>query len=140
MNHLYMDMPGLANQQEPTYNSFVLTQDVVWKTSLEWWLIGMNGERESGKSVLVVRLDDEILTIVALSFSLVLLKYFFTYPVEPQLQWFLTQKDWVKIYCSGLPHHEALSKIAKALFTLYSTCGSPQIPNKKPSLLPSNYF
>ena len=35
------------------------TQDVVWKSYREQWMIGMDGERESRKSVLVERLDDD---------------------------------------------------------------------------------
>ena len=46
-----MDMPDLANQQERTYISFVRTQDVVWQTYQERWMIGMNGERERVKKI-----------------------------------------------------------------------------------------
>ena len=57
---LHMDVPGLADQQEPTYNSAVRTQGVVWKTYRERWMRGTNGERErkSRKSVLAARNDD----------------------------------------------------------------------------------
>ena len=40
-----MDVPVLANQQELIYTTSVRTQDVVWKTYWEQWMIGTNGER-----------------------------------------------------------------------------------------------
>ena len=46
-------MPVLADQQEIIYISYVQTQDVNWK-SWESWMIGMDEERESGKSILSV--------------------------------------------------------------------------------------
>ena len=52
------DLPVLADQQELTYNSLVWTQDVAWKTYGERWVRRTNSERDSGKSVLAVRLDD----------------------------------------------------------------------------------
>ena len=58
-----MDMSELADQQELIYISSMWTQDVVWKIYLEWCMIGMNGESESGKSMLVVWLDDEKLIL-----------------------------------------------------------------------------
>ena len=42
---LHMDVPVLADQQELTYNSSVRTQNVVWKTCRERWMIGTNDER-----------------------------------------------------------------------------------------------
>ena len=54
----HIDVPALAKPQELTYNSFVQTQNIVWKTYREWWMIGTKGEGESGKSVVVVWLDD----------------------------------------------------------------------------------
>ena len=57
---LNIDMPGLANQQELIYISSVWTQDLVWRTCWEKWMIGTDGKRESGKSVLSVQLDDII--------------------------------------------------------------------------------
>ena len=66
-----MDAPVLADQQELTYTRSVRTQDVVWKTCQELWMIGTNGvcvcvrerererERESRKYVLASRLDDD---------------------------------------------------------------------------------
>ena len=53
-----MNVPTLAEQQEPNYNSFVVTEDVVWNTSPERLMIGTNGERESWKSMLAAQLDD----------------------------------------------------------------------------------
>ena len=60
---LHMDMPALANHQELIYISSVWTQDVVWKTCQERWVIGTDGERErekeSRKSVLSAWFDDD---------------------------------------------------------------------------------
>ena len=56
---LHMDVPVLADQQEPIYISSVQTQDVVWKTYQERWMIGTDGKRESGKSKLAAWLDDD---------------------------------------------------------------------------------
>ena len=47
------------DQLEPTYNSSVLTQDVVLKTCQKQWMIGRGGERGSGISVLMARYDDD---------------------------------------------------------------------------------
>ena len=43
---IYTDMPELADQQELIYISSVQTQDIVWKTCQEQWMIGMDEERE----------------------------------------------------------------------------------------------
>ena len=61
-----MDVPVLVDQQELIYISCAWTQDVVWKTCQEQWIIETYGERErerererqSGKSALSARLDD----------------------------------------------------------------------------------
>ena len=59
---LYMDAPVLANQQELI--CLVGTLDAVWRTWLEPWVIGKDGERETEKSMLIVWLDnDDILYI-----------------------------------------------------------------------------
>ena len=51
----------LADQQEFINISSVQTHDIVWKTWQEQWRIRMDGERESGKSVLsAVWLDDYV--------------------------------------------------------------------------------
>ena len=43
-----------------TYQHQLCTNiDIVWRTSRERWMIGTNGERESGKSLLAVRHDDD---------------------------------------------------------------------------------
>ena len=54
----YMDVPALVYQQELIYISPVRTQNIVWKTCRERWMIGTGEEREPGKSVLSGRLDD----------------------------------------------------------------------------------
>ena len=68
---LHMDVPVLVDQQELIYISSVRTQDVIWKTYRERWIIGIERERErekerecerereSGKSALFGRLDDD---------------------------------------------------------------------------------
>ena len=58
--HLHMDVPVLADQQELANNISLRTQDVVLKTCQKQCVIGMNSKRESGKSVLAVRFDDDI--------------------------------------------------------------------------------
>ena len=55
---LHTVVPVLADQQELIYISSVRTQDVVWKTCQERWIIEMDGGRDSAKSVLSARLDD----------------------------------------------------------------------------------
>ena len=54
-----MDVPVLADQQELIYISSVRTQDVVWKTCQEQWMIGMDEEKESGKFVISAQFDDD---------------------------------------------------------------------------------
>ena len=58
------NVPVLAAQQEFIYISSVRTQDVVWKTFRKRWMIRIDGELESEKSVLSVRLDDDMHTRV----------------------------------------------------------------------------
>ena len=41
----------LVDQQELTLNRSARTQGVVYNTCQEWWLIGMDVERESKKSL-----------------------------------------------------------------------------------------
>ena len=53
-----MDVPVLADLQELLYIGSMGTNDVVWKTCRERWAIGRI-ERESGKSVPTVRLDND---------------------------------------------------------------------------------
>ena len=45
-----------TDQQARTYQQQLCT-DTVWRTCEEWWMIGMDGERESSKSMLAVWLD-----------------------------------------------------------------------------------
>ena len=54
-----MAVQVLADQQELIYVASVQTQDVIWKTIRGRWIIGADGKRESGKSVLSVRLHDD---------------------------------------------------------------------------------
>ena len=54
-----MDMPVLVNQQRLSFNSFVWTLDDDWRTNQEQWMIGLDGKRESGKSVMSALLDDD---------------------------------------------------------------------------------
>ena len=58
-----MDSPMLADHQEQIYISSVRTQDVVWKTCRERWMIGTDREKQSEKPMLLVRLDDDDDTI-----------------------------------------------------------------------------
>ena len=47
------------DQHEHTFSSYVRIRDVVLKTYLGRWTIGMSGERGSGISMLPVRYDDD---------------------------------------------------------------------------------
>ena len=49
-----MDVQELVDRQELIYISFV-----IWKMFRERWMIGTDGKRESGKSALWARIDDE---------------------------------------------------------------------------------
>ena len=52
---LHMDVPVMADQQRLIYTSSVRTQDETW----ERLMVGMDGERESGNSMLLTWLDDD---------------------------------------------------------------------------------
>ena len=56
---LHIDVPVLADLQELIYIRSVQTQDVVLKTCLEQRIIGRVGERESGKYMQSLWLDDD---------------------------------------------------------------------------------
>ena len=47
------------DQLEPTYSSYVKTQDVTLKTCRRRWMIGISDKRGSGISVLAARHDDD---------------------------------------------------------------------------------
>ena len=52
-------MQGLVDQKELTFNSSVGTQDEDYQTCQEWWMIGIDRERESGKAILSASFDDD---------------------------------------------------------------------------------
>ena len=54
--YIYICMTG---HHIHTYNSSLLTQNAFGKTYRQRWMIGTDGVRESGKSVLAVRLGDD---------------------------------------------------------------------------------
>ena len=54
-----MDVALLAVLQGLTYINSVQTLDIVERTFQEWWMIGMDGERESGNSMLPSWFDDD---------------------------------------------------------------------------------
>ena len=54
---LHMSTPVLVYQQELIHISSVWTLDVVWRICWEWWMIGMDREKESGNSILSASLD-----------------------------------------------------------------------------------
>ena len=56
---LHMDEQRQDDQLEPTYNSSVPIQDVDLKTCQKRWTIEKGGGRGSGRSVLMVRHDDD---------------------------------------------------------------------------------
>ena len=54
-----MDVHVVTDQKEFIFIISEWTQDVVWKNCQERWMIGMYGERGSGKYVLSAHLDDD---------------------------------------------------------------------------------
>ena len=56
---LQMDEQKQDNQLEPTYNSSVLIQAVTLKTYWKRWMIEKGNGKGSGRSMLVVRQDDD---------------------------------------------------------------------------------
>ena len=56
---LHMDLPVLAEQQELIYICSMRTQNVVWMTCRERWVIGTDGEMKSKKFLLLAWLDDD---------------------------------------------------------------------------------
>ena len=54
-----MDEQRQDDQLEPTYNSSVLIQDVALKTNRKRWTIEKGDGKGSGRSVLMVRHDDD---------------------------------------------------------------------------------
>ena len=65
-----MDEQRQDDQLEPIYNRSVPIQDVALKTYWERWTIETGGERESGRSVLGVRHDDDDIFIKKCHISL----------------------------------------------------------------------
>ena len=55
---LRMDMPVLTDQPKLTFIRSVPTLDAAYRTYIEQWLIGKNGERKSRESMLSANLDD----------------------------------------------------------------------------------
>ena len=55
-----MDEQRQDNQLEPIYNSSVMIQDIALKTSREQWTIETSCERRSGRSMLAVQHDDDL--------------------------------------------------------------------------------
>ena len=56
----YMADQKLDDQLEHTYSSYVMIRDVALKTFQRRWMIGRNGERGSGLSMLAIRHDDDV--------------------------------------------------------------------------------
>ena len=54
---LHMDMLVVTDQQKRIYISFVWSQDIVWKTCQQRWMIGTEGVKESGKTVRSSQVD-----------------------------------------------------------------------------------
>ena len=57
-----MDEQALGDQLEPIYNSFVLIQDLAWKTCRERWTIGKMAKERLLKTLLAARHDDNDFT------------------------------------------------------------------------------
>ena len=56
---LQMATPMLTDHQKLTFISFVWTLDATKTTCQEWWLIEVDGERESKESVQLAYLDHD---------------------------------------------------------------------------------
>ena len=78
---LHKNVPVLADQQEFIYISSVQALDVVWKI-WEQWMIGMDREKESGKSVL----NDDIYMYVCVCVCVYIYIYIYIYIYKTQIQ------------------------------------------------------
>ena len=65
----HMDEQRQDDQLEPIYNSSVLIQDVALKTYQERWTIETGGERESERSMLSMRHDDDDVCSVSININ-----------------------------------------------------------------------
>ena len=54
MDPCNIDVPVLANQQELIYISSVWTQDIIWKTCQEKWMIRTDGEKERVRKICAI--------------------------------------------------------------------------------------
>ena len=68
----------------------VQTLDTGKRTCLEWWIIGMSGERKSGNSVLSAQLDNNIMMMIL--FRITLAKIF------PEIQREMSYNLYIYIY------------------------------------------
>ena len=59
MDPLHMDVPVLEDKQYLIYINSVLTWNLIWRNCEGWWMIGTDGERELGKSMLLAQVDDD---------------------------------------------------------------------------------
>ena len=71
---LHMDTPVLASQQKLIFISSVQTLNADWRTCQKWWMIGIDGEKESRESVLPAQLDDDSLNAVDFGLIFLVLK------------------------------------------------------------------
>ena len=55
-----MNVPRFADPQELTNNNSVVTQDVVWRTYRERWMIGTNGGDRESSIPAARRTDDDM--------------------------------------------------------------------------------
>ncbi len=56
---IHMDEQRQDDQLEPTYNSSVSIRDLALRTCRKQWTIARDGEKGSGISVLIARLNDD---------------------------------------------------------------------------------
>ena len=100
---LHMAKRKQDDQLEPTYSSYVKTQDVALKTCRRRWTIGRSGERWSGISVLAARHDDDDDDDIYIYIYICLLTctYICFHPgrVEPASSWTSTA-SYHCLYCS----------------------------------------
>ena len=62
---LHINVPVFVNQQRHIYISSVQVEDAALKICYEWWMIEMDGEKESGNFVLSAWLGDDVESSIA---------------------------------------------------------------------------
>ena len=137
-----MNVPVLANQQELNNNNSV-------QTCREWWMIGMNGERESEESVVAAWLhDDDDILVFTLVWQVGFFysgndNYYFIdslaqnkqFTNEKQIKWWKEQAD--NIRQTVIKEQDVLSPL---LFAIASNLGQTTRPSDSVEKRKISYF